>query len=331
MSAGMNPTGDAPVAAPELLIVVINFRTPALTLDCLRSLAPEVATVPGSKVVVVENGSGDDSAERLQAALAEQPEWAAWVELQVESQNWGFAGGNNRAIERYPDARYVLLLNSDTIVHTGCLRHCYDLMQREEDIGVLSCKLLNADGSIQNTARRFATPARLFVRALGLPWYLPRWFEWADMEDAHWDRDTISRDVDWVGGCFMWIRGDLIRRIGSLDETFFFEGEDAEFCHRTWRAGRRVFYEAGAAITHLGGASSDPTRMSTKSRSRHRWRARYEFLRLAYGRPAAWFIRVVDVAWCAAHVARLTCVGRGRSERCADFRHVLSTLVRPLR
>lgn len=316
--------------SPTLLIVIVNFRTPDLTLDCLRSLAPEMADLPGARAVVVENGSGDDSAARLTTAFDAEPDWQAWLTLQVEPRNWGFAGGNNRAIERYPGASYVLLLNSDTIVHPGCMRRCFDKMEREPDIGALSCRVLNPDGSMQNVARRIATPARLAAQAAGLPWSLPRWFGWANLEDPGWDRTAVARDVEWVSGAFMWIRGDALRAVGALDEEFFFEGEDMEYCLRLRRAGWRVHYDPAGAIVHLGGSSSDPTRMERRSRSKHRWRARYLFLRKGYGRPAAWLQRVIDVAWCAAHLARLRLRGRGRSDAAENLRAVLATLLRPL-
>src|SRR5438270_287246 len=84
-------------------------------------------------------------------------------------------------------------------------------------------------------------------------------------------RLTEARDVDWVGGAFMMIRRDVIERVGPLDEGFFFYGEDAEFSHRVRRAGWRVRYDPGAAIIHLGGASSDPARLATRQRSAFQW------------------------------------------------------------
>src|SRR5581483_366834 len=78
-------------------IVIVNYRTPALVIDCLRSLADEAKALPGGRVVVVENCSGDDSANRIGAAI-DQERWSAWAELLPLAQNAGFAGGNNAAI-----------------------------------------------------------------------------------------------------------------------------------------------------------------------------------------------------------------------------------------
>src|SRR5687768_6099546 len=101
----MTQLSDAPTiiappdAAPQmkLLVVIVNYKTPDLTVECLESLAPEIATVPGTRVVVTDNASGDDSAEKISAAIAQHHwDWATFMPLET---NGGFAYGNNRAIE----------------------------------------------------------------------------------------------------------------------------------------------------------------------------------------------------------------------------------------
>ena len=196
MVAGPNTQPDV-----ELLVIVLNYRTPDLTIACLRSLAGEVATVARTQVVVVENGSGDDSGRRLGEALATNG-WTDWATLIASAQNHGFAGGNNLAWRRSPSARYLLLLNSDTVVRPGSIRYCYEAMQAEHDIGALGIKQVLPDGRVENSVRRFPTPLRMFCSALGLPWRMPGLFGWADVEDKAWNRQTIRRDVDWIGGAF---------------------------------------------------------------------------------------------------------------------------------
>lgn len=314
-----------------LLVVIVNFRTPALTIDCLRSLAPEVAANPGTRAVIVENGSGDDSLPRLADAIARHG-WSHWASLVPSDANLGFAGGNNLGIAAglaRDNADAVLLLNSDTIVHPGCLRHSLSVLEADPTVGAMSCKLLNADGSIQNVARRFPTPARLVCQALGLPWKLPRFFEWADTDDLHWDRDRTARDVDWIGGAFLLIRAPLLWQIGGLDDDFFFYGEDIVLCHRVRKAGLRVRYDPGSTTTHLGGSSSDPSRMAARLRNIHAWRARYLVLRKCQGRLAAWLVRAVDVLTFAARAAVWFVRGR-RTTKFADNRDAFLLLARPL-
>jgi GT2 family glycosyltransferase len=314
-------------ALVPLLIVIVNYRTPDLTIDCLRTLAGEIRSIPGVRVVIVDNDSGDGSADAIETAVGTN-DWAWAFPVRTE-RNGGFAYGNNRGIEAgYTLGRpaWVLLLNSDTLVPPGALRSCLDAVESDATVGVMSCRLQNADGSMQNTVRRFPTPFRVAVAHTGLPWSWPRLFGWADTEDPGWDRDHEARNVDWVGGAFMLIRGELLERLGGLDEGFFFYGEDTEFCHRIQRAGFKVRYDPRVWITHLGGASSDPTRMNSSARSINYWRGRYLVQRRCYGPLAAATVRVMDRASARLRVAALRLQRRTQSPNYAHETGVLDTL-----
>ncbi len=319
------PAASNPV--PDLLVVVVNFRTPDLTIQCLKSLETERTTLPSLRVVVVDNASGDDSAVRLARALDEYA-WRGWCSLVESPRNGGFAYGNNRGIEAGPRARYTLLLNSDTIVHAGCLRSCLDLMDADARLGALSCKLLNADGTIQNVARKFPTPAKLMLRNLGLPWKFPRLFAWADTDDEGWDRASTARDVEWIGGAFVFIRDSVLERVGGLDEEFFFYGEDIEFSHAVWKHGWRVRYDPSSSTTHLGGSSSDPSRMNALARSQHFWRGRYLVQRKCHGRLAAWSVWAADMATHAMRTLWYRVCGRTGSHEYQFNKLALETLLR---
>lgn len=254
-----------------LHIIVVNYQTPELTLNCLASVEAQRADFPDKflHVTLVDNASPDGSGQWL-AQQIQQRCWSDWVTMLTLDENRGFAGGNNAAINDGPHCEFLLFLNSDTIVHPDCLATCVHRMRDEVDIGALTCRLLNEDGSIQNSVRKFPTPPRMVVGALGLPWKLPRLFGWANLEDPGWDRATERQDVDWIGGAFLMVRRDLIDRIGGFDESFFFYGEDIELCHRIHRAGYRCVHEPTVATTHLGGGSSDATLLDTDMRSRYR-------------------------------------------------------------
>ena len=105
-----------------MLIVILNYRTVEVTVDCLRSISRVLDEVQGTRVVVMDNGSGDGSVERIERAMASNS-WGGWCELVALPENVGFAAGSNRGMERLkstcPDCEWVLLLNSDTIVQPG--------------------------------------------------------------------------------------------------------------------------------------------------------------------------------------------------------------------
>lgn len=300
---------------PDLLIVIVNYRTAGMTVDCLRSLVPELATMPERvRVVVVDNGSGDGSANVLAGAIADEG-WHEWCELLTLDDNLGFAGGNNRGIARHPRAEYVLLLNSDTLMHSGTLRHCLDTMHGRPDLGAMACRLLSADGSPQTMARPFPTPLRHTLVASGLPWWLPRWFAWADPEHVAPGHHGQPRCVDWLGGAFLLLRGKALRDVGLLDERFFFYGEDIELCHRLHRAGWRRWYDPRVTITHFGAGSSDPQRTEALRRSPAFWHARYRVQRLCYGRAAATWLRMIDLLSLSLRLMAMRCRGLARSSR----------------
>jgi N-acetylglucosaminyl-diphospho-decaprenol L-rhamnosyltransferase len=298
------------MASPaRLLIAIVNYRTPELTLACLRSLAPEVAAVAGVRVIVVDNASGDGSLEKLEAAIRDAG-WSSWLELLPSSRNLGFAGGNNLAIARGEPAEYVLLLNSDTIVHGGCLRRCLEVMESDPRIGAMSCRVLNADGSIQNVARKLPTPLLATAAALRLPWH----------------RVASARDVGWLGGAFLFVRASVFGGRVRLDDDFFFYGEDVEFCHRIHRRGFSLRYDPVASIVHLGGGSSDPTRLPSALQSAQQWRARYLVQQKCWGRPAALWLRAVDLLVAALELALAARPGAGA--RRAELRARMAMILR---
>jgi GT2 family glycosyltransferase len=322
---------------PALCVIILNYRTPALTLDCLRSLAACRDEIPagGLHAILIDNGSADDSPAQLSSAI-EQNAWSDWITFLPLAENLGFAGGNNVALDlaksRFPDTPYVLLLNSDTIVHPGTLRYCYDLMQRTPTIGVMSCRLEGADGAIQNTTRAFPTPLKQAICSFGLPWTWRRAFAWADIYDVPDALLRTARNADWLCGAFLFTRAAALQKIGGhLDDSFFFYGEDIEFCHRMHRAGFTVYYDPAAAITHIGGSSSDPTRVDSKLIDAYTWHARYQIQRICYGHLASAFIRTCDILALTLKKTRLLLTGHRQTPRYQSTSTALSILLKPIR
>ncbi|MBD2394110.1 glycosyltransferase family 2 protein [Cyanobacterium aponinum FACHB-4101] len=276
-----------------LLIVIVNYKTPDLTINCLKSLSNQIVKIKNSHVVVVDNNSQDGSPEKINQIIKEN-NWQ-WVTVLAESKNWGFSGGNNRGLETFSNHEYALLLNSDTIVYDRTLEYCLQVMEEQKDIGVMSCKLLNEDGSLQNVTRKFPNPMRSLISALGLPWYLPFLFNWANIDDDTWDKENTKKDVDWLGGAFLLIRGSLLRKIGGLDEDFFFYGEDIEFNYRVYKAGWRRYYDPTVSIIHLGGGSSDEEKMAQLKRKTYYWQGRYLVQSKCYGKIFALILYYMDL------------------------------------
>jgi N-acetylglucosaminyl-diphospho-decaprenol L-rhamnosyltransferase len=318
----------------SLAVAIINYRTPDYTADCLASLEPEIAAWPGAGVWLLDNASGDDSLPRLRALIRDRG-WSGWVRLFESPRNLGFAGGNNhllRLARAAPEpAGWFLLLNSDTLVHPGCLARARAFMAAHPRAGLMSCMLRNRDGSVQNVCRRFPRPDRETARALGLPYAFPRAFGWADLEDRGWNRESETRTVDWVGGAFMLMRAAALDQAGLMDESFFFYGEDIEFCHRFRRRGWEVWFDPAGSITHFGGGSSDPTRLPDRRRDVLFWYARFQVQRRCYGPAAAAWLRGVCIASFALRLAGHTLLGRRGRPAGLGLANGLRTLTGPLR
>jgi len=232
----------------DIAVIVVNWNAREDLRRCLRSLS--AAPVPGLScgVWVVDNASADGSAAMV---AAEFP----LAHLIVNPDNRGFSRANNQAIAA-TDSRYVFLLNSDASVQPGALEALVAYADARTQAGVIGPKVLNPDGSLQFSCRRFPSLGAGFFRNT----YLGRLFP-----DNKFARDYLMTNfdhaqdipVDWVSGCAMLIRRDLIAQIGALDERFYMYCEDVDLCQRAWEAGREVVYAPQAVVTHAIGRSSD--------------------------------------------------------------------------
>jgi GT2 family glycosyltransferase len=281
-----------------LLVVIVNYRTTDLALECLQSLRDEVGTVSGTRVVVVDNASGDDSVARLEAAVST---WD-WATVQPLEQNGGFAAGNNAAIRPTLGAagapRYVLLLNPDTILRPGALRALVEFMERQPDVGIAGSRLEEPDGTPQRSAFRFPSVLGELEGGLRLglaSQLLERWVVAPAVP-------TMAGPTDWVAGACMMIRSAVFTAIGLLDEGYFMYFEEVDFCHRARRAGWPCWYVPTAQVVHLVGQSSGVTHPSAARRRRpgYWFRARRRYFLANYGRVAT---VLADLAWSLGHAS----------------------------
>jgi GT2 family glycosyltransferase len=238
-----------------LTIVIVNYRTAGLVLDCLRSLSTQVEGRPDCRVVVVDSFSGDGSVERLRAAVT-AADWGRWVEILPLSENAGFAAGNNAALRRAlagshcPD--YLWLLNPDTVVRPGALHGLLQFMEAHPEVGIAGSRLEDPDGTPQRSAFRFPGIASEFERGmrLGVLSNLLRRQVVAPVL-----RDRAHR-TDWVSGASMMVRREVIESIGFLDDRYFLYYEETDYCLRARRARWDCWYVPQSRVVHLVGQSS---------------------------------------------------------------------------
>src|SRR5262249_35439808 len=149
----------------RLLIVIVNYQTADLTIDCLRSLVGEIDS--GARVVVTDNFSNDGSPQKI-ASTIDQNNWRQWATLLPLDRNAGFAAGNNSAIapalKSADPPQYVLLLNPDTLVRPGAMRALLRFMDENPHVGVAGSRLEDLDGTPQRSSFRFPGLASEFER-----------------------------------------------------------------------------------------------------------------------------------------------------------------------
>lgn len=232
-------------ARPELSIVVVNWNTLGLLRDALASIFETRDDLP-VEVIVIDNGSTDGSAEMVRTEFPD-------CVLIANAGNQGFAAANNQGFG-IARGRYILMLNSDTIVLGEVLAASVRYLDAHLEAGAMGCRVLNPDRTMQITCQMWPSHLNLLLQASGLwrlPW--PRFFGRFEMLD--WKRDS-EREVDSITGCYLMVRREILDSIGVLDEQFFFFGEETDLCRRMRDAGWKLMFAPVGEIVHYGSASA---------------------------------------------------------------------------
>jgi GT2 family glycosyltransferase len=281
--------------ASTIFAIVVNYRTPDLTTSAIEHLLDSCLDGRSLEIVVVDNGSGDGSAEQLAARFPE-------VEILASAANLGFAGGNNLAIaallERLPgdvnrSGTFVLLLNSDVEVAPDAIATCVGYMESNPHVGVVGPKVVLPDGRLDLACRRgFPTPARAFWKLTGLAKRFPDNPRFTGYNLTHLDEDQMT-EVDSVMGAFMLVRLAAIDAAGLLDDRFFMYGEDIDWAFRIKQHGWRVVYLPSATVRHLKGAT---TRRQSYRMIVEFYRAMWLFHRKHYAKRSFFLLNWLVVA-----------------------------------
>jgi N-acetylglucosaminyl-diphospho-decaprenol L-rhamnosyltransferase len=226
-------------ALVDVVIVSYNSR------ERLRPLVEPLVGSDALHVVVVDNASTDDSLTALEGLPA--------TALGLD-RNHGFAYGCNRGIEQ-GTAPYVLLLNPDTRTDPATLLGLVAALERNPRAGAVSPRIVDSEGRLDFSLRRFPRLVSTFARALFVHRVFPNapWVDEVIRDHSSYER---AADVEWVSGACVLLRREALERIGGLDETFFMYCEDTDLCRRLSDAGWAVRFEPAVVVTHEGGASA---------------------------------------------------------------------------
>lgn len=261
------PRDEQDVALPpSLFIIILNWNQWQLTTDCLQSL--QQVNHPNLHLVVIDNGSSDDSVARLKACVGHR------TTLLCNTENLGFAGGNNVGIQYAlsQKAASIMLLNNDTLVAKDFLEPLVNCFYQDPQIGIVTPKIY------------FMEPSSNIWAAGG---FINSWSGKAgSLGRGQQDKGQFDKPgtVDYATGCCLLARAEVFNSAGLLDENFFAYFEDADWCIRVKKLGWLVWYEPRSIIWHWAGASS-------KSKSSNRDGNTSPFVYYLGIRNNLWFLR----------------------------------------
>jgi len=253
-------------------IIVVNWNTKALLRDCLNSVYEQIRD--DYEIIVVDNASTDGSKEMVRNDFPK-------VVLIENNKNRGFAAANNQGMA-VAKGKYVLLLNSDTIVLDNCISNIVSFADKHHRAGVIGCRVLNSDSTLQQTCFMFPSILNLFLSSSYLYKIFPKSRFFGRELMTWWDANDI-REVDIVKGCFMLVRREAIEEVGGMDENFFMYAEETDWCYRFKKNGWKVLFAPVGEIIHYGGQSTTqiPVAMIVQLRL-----SILKFIKKHYGRPS---------------------------------------------
>ena len=232
-----------PASVVDISVILVSYNTASLlpkAIECLRQSAGNMVL----QTVIVDNASRDDSVALIKRDYSD-------CELIENDKNVGFGRANNQALP-FIKGRYVLLLNTDAFVSPDTLEKTVAYMDEHEKCGLLGVKLIGRDGVLQPSCRYFPTPLNIFLQQTGFKKFFPAK---RMVDDMSWDHAS-PRECDWVPGCYLLIRKEVIDQVGLFDKRYFLYSEEVDLCFAAKNVGWQVHYFSDTSVVHLGGESA---------------------------------------------------------------------------
>ena len=248
------------MAETDISFIIVNWNTRELLLQCVASVC-KTASDRSIEIIVVDNGSRDDSIKVLQEKFPQ-------VHCITNSENRGFGAANNQGFA-IMKGRYALLLNTDATMTPGAMDALYGFMESRPDAGMACGQLLNPDGSKQNSHSAFPSLLGLMVNESLLKWLLPGKFP------SKYQHYAQPLPVDSCVGACMIVRKAAMDQVGFFDERYFFFFEETDWARLFWEQGWKVFFVPQAQIVHAQGQSAGANALARKLF----YYSRYQYLR----------------------------------------------------
>lgn len=229
----------------DLSIIIVSYNTKDFLKNCINSIVENAKNI-SYEIIVVDNASTDGSVESIKRKD---------IKIISNEENLGFSKANNIGVKASDRSRYVLFLNSDTLMQKGTIEEIINFMDKHKDAGAATCKLIMPNGKIDDASHRgFPTPWNAFCHFSGLEKLFPKnklfagySLGWKDLEKTH--------EIDALAGAFMLVRRKAGEEVKWWDEDYFFYGEDIDFCYMLKSKGWKIYYVPAVSIIHFKGVS----------------------------------------------------------------------------
>lgn len=245
----------------DLSIIIVSYNTAKLTVECIESVFRTVKNI-SFEIIVVDNNSKDNSAKVIKDFRSKIKDREPLTVVE-NSENYGFSKANNIGIKK-SSGRYVLFLNSDTVVYENTLDKMVEFMDQNIKVGASTCYLEMPNGRMDDASHRgFPTPWRALTHFSGLSKLFPHSKIFSGYNLGYLDL-TTTHEIEALVGAFMLVRREAGEEVGWWDEDYFWYGEDLDFCYCLYQRGWKIYYVPEYKILHYKGASG-----GLKSASKH--------------------------------------------------------------
>lgn len=289
----------------DVSIVIVSWNTKDILRDCLCSVYENTSGV-SFEVIVIDNASADASAQMVAEEFGD-------AVLIANTDNRGFAAANNQGM-KIVRGRYVLLLNSDTVVLDRAIEKMIAFADSKPRTGVAGCRVLNRDMTLQPTCFKYPSILNMILSCSYLYKIFPKSRFFGRERMTWWNRND-TRQVDVVTGCFMLVRRSAIDRVGLMDERFLMYAEETDWCYRFRQAGWEIYYTPSAQIIHLGGQSSKQVRSKMRTEVVV---SVLKFMKKHHGRLGYHLACLVFFVYFLVRLPVLTVVAMSRSQKRRD-------------
>lgn len=277
-----------------LSIIIVNYNSIDVLRNCLSSLTDLDAKI-NFEVIIIDNASSE--------SITELEKFFPKYKFLYNEKNIGFAAANNIGIQQ-AKGKYILLLNPDTIVNEYSFQPMIQYLADHNDVGIVGCKIFNADGDIERSTHSFPSLLKEFVHANEFLKTLMSYDSWissffkkklkAKSLESYWDHNS-TKQVDHVTGACMMIKKEAIDEVGLLDEAFFLYNEEVEWSLRFKSAGYKSFFVPDSSIIHLFGYSTKQRvqKQTVNNLLVERYRGMFYFFQKHYGSTKLFALRFI--------------------------------------